>query len=37
VLLGLCTQGELDEAMAKARKRTGKPDPEPLIYEGDVA
>jgi hypothetical protein len=37
VLLGLCTQGELDEAMAKARKRTGKPDPEPLVYEGDVA
>jgi hypothetical protein len=37
VLLGLCTQGELDDAMAKARKRTGKPDPEPAIYEGDVA
>jgi hypothetical protein len=37
VILGLCTQGELDEAMAKARKRTGKPDPEPQVYEGDVA
>ena len=35
VLLGLCTQGELEEAMAKARKRTGKPDPEPEIFEGD--
>jgi hypothetical protein len=37
VQLGLCTQGELDDAMAKARKRTGKPDPEPQVYEGDVA
>ena len=37
VLLGLCTQSELDDAMARARKRTGKPDPEPAIYEGDVA
>lgn len=37
VQLGLCTQAELDDAMARARKRTGKPDPEPQIYEGDVA
>ncbi len=35
VLLGLCTQAELDDAMAKARKRTGKPDPEPEIYESE--
>jgi hypothetical protein len=35
VLLGLCTQAELDEAMAKARKRTGKPDPEPAVYEAE--
>ena len=33
VMLGLCTQGELDDAMAKARKRTGKPDPEPQVFE----
>ena len=37
VMLGLCTQPELEDAMAKARKRTGKPDPEPQIYEGDMA
>lgn len=35
VLLGLCTQAELDDAMAKARKRTGKPDPEPEIFESE--
>jgi hypothetical protein len=35
VILGLCTQGELDEAMERARKRTGKPDPEPAVFEGD--
>ncbi len=35
VMLGLCTQAELDDAMAKARKRTGKPDPEPEIYESE--
>jgi hypothetical protein len=35
VLLGLCTQSELDDAMALARKRTGKPDPEPAVYESD--
>jgi hypothetical protein len=35
VLLGLCTQAELDDAMAKARKRTGKADPEPAIFESD--
>jgi len=32
-MLGLCTQGELEDAMAKARKRTGKPDPEPQVFE----
>ncbi len=37
VILGLCTQGELDEAMARARKRTGKPDPEPAVFEGESA
>src|SRR6202000_1685705 len=35
VMLGLCTQAELEDAMAKARKRTGKPDPEPEIFEGE--
>ena len=37
VMLGLCTQAELDEAMARARKRTGKPDPEPAVFEGESA
>jgi hypothetical protein len=37
VILGLCTQGELDEAMARARKRTGKPDPEPAVFESESA
>ena len=35
VMLGLCTQAELDDAMAKARKRTGKPDPEPEVFESE--
>ena len=38
VHLGLCTQAELDESMAKARKRTGKadPTPEPMpVFESD--
>jgi hypothetical protein len=35
VQLGLCTQLELDDAMAKARKRTGKPDPEPQVFDAD--
>jgi len=35
VMLGLCTQAELDDAMAKARKRTGKPDPEPAVFEAE--
>jgi hypothetical protein len=35
VILGLCTQLELDDAMAKARKRTGKADPEPAVFDGD--
>ncbi len=35
VQLGLCTQGELDDAMARARLRTGKPDPEPAVFESD--
>ncbi len=37
VMLGLCTQAELDEAMAKARKRTGKPDPAPAVFEEEGA
>jgi hypothetical protein len=37
VILGLCTQGELDEARARARKRTGKPDPEPAVFESESA
>ena len=36
-ILGLCTQAELDEAMARARKRTGKPDPEPAVFESESA
>jgi len=35
VMLGLCTQSELDDAMARARKRTGKPDPAPAIFESE--
>ena len=37
VMLGLCTQPELEDALARARKRTGKPDPEPAIFDGDTA
>src|SRR6202020_1796551 len=36
VMLGLCAQSELDEAMAKARKRTGKPAPAPPAFERDT-
>jgi len=35
VMLGLCSQAELDEAMARARKRTGVPDPEPAVFESE--
>jgi hypothetical protein len=37
VMLGLCTQAELDDAMARARKRTGKPDPAPAVFEATDA
>ena len=36
VMLGLCTQAELEDAMAKARKRTGRPDPEPQVFEEEM-
>jgi hypothetical protein len=37
VMLGLCTQSELDEALERARKRTGKPAPQPAVYEAESA